>query len=196
MSKTAIGILGGSFNPPHLGHRALVQHALQRLSLGGMRLLVTPQNPLKDAGAYASLETRLAQTKDMMRGLPSVRVEPEAEIGPVFAAHSIRKIVTRNPGQPLVYVMGADSFSNLHQWYRWRELMHLLPIAIAGRPGFRMKALQSPAARAFSSARVQEARARSLPYRQAPAWCFLEGLARPESSTMIRRQENPSSRAS
>jgi nicotinate-nucleotide adenylyltransferase len=192
MKKAAIGVLGGSFNPPHQGHRALVRHAIRRLGLGGMRVLVTPQNPLKDASDYAPLEERILATERMMRGLPNVQVAPEAELGPVYAVDSIKRLIMRERGTPFVYVLGADSFANLHKWHRWRELMHMLPIAVVSRPGYRADALHSVAGRAFSRSELPERRATALPHHKAPAWCYIGGLSQPESSSMIREEADPS----
>ncbi|GGY55529.1 hypothetical protein GCM10007148_26780 [Parvularcula lutaonensis] len=157
-----------------------------------MRVLVSPQNPLKSAGDYAPLEERIAATREMMRGLPNVRVEPEAAEGPTFAVDSIAKRVLREPHTDFIYVMGADSFAGLHRWRRWQALMEMVPIAVVSRPGFRLEALQSPAARAFAKAQVPERLALTLHRRTAPAWCFLTGLDREESSTAIRAREDPS----
>lgn len=186
MSRAAIGVLGGSFNPPHEGHRALVEHALRRLKLSGMRVLVTPQNPLKDARDYAPLEERLEATRRMMRGLPQVRVEAEAQTGPVFTIDTLSQLVSSDGGTRYLYVMGADSFADLHRWHRWRDLMGLVPIVVVNRPGHRLEARNCPAARAFAAERVPERDLAGLRRRSAPAWGFLGGLSRPESSTAIR----------
>jgi len=182
----AIGILGGSFNPPHQGHRALVLHAMRRAGLSRVRVLVSPQNPLKAAGDYAPLAERLALTEEMMARLPGVSVEPEAGQGPVFAIDTLRDLRRRSPHQRFVYIMGADSFANLHRWRAWQEIMGLVPIAVADRPGHRGKALKSIAALRFSKARVSSEQAFTLGHRQVPAWCFLEGLHMPQSSSAMR----------
>ncbi|NNU16472.1 nicotinate-nicotinamide nucleotide adenylyltransferase [Parvularcula sp. ZS-1/3] len=187
MSKAAIGILGGSFNPPHEGHRKLVQHAMRKLSLGGMRVLVTAQNPLKKASDYAPLSERIAQTNETMRGMVNVRVAPEADVGPVYAVDSLKRLLTREPGTPFIYVMGADSFAEFHRWHRWRDIMAMVPIAVISRPGYRVQAMHSVAARAFARGRVQERDAVTLSMRDAPAWCYIHGLARTESSTALRQ---------
>lgn len=163
---------------------------MRRLSLGGMRVLVTPQNPLKDANAYRPLAERLTATQQILSGLPQIRVEPEAKTGPVFAVDSLRAIVRASPGQRFVYVMGADSFAHLHRWHRWRDIMEMLPIAVVSRPGYRLSALQSYAARAFARHRVPDSAVRALGLCTAPAWGWVGGLQRPESSTEIRALEN------
>lgn len=186
VQAVAIGLLGGSFNPPHSGHRALVEHAMRRLRLNGVRVLVSPQNPLKEAASYLPLEERIEATRSLMRGLPSVRVEAEAETGPTFAIESIGRRVKRQPGRDFVYIMGADTFAGLDRWARWRELMELLPVAVISRPGYRLPALHSAAARAFAKARLPETTAPVLARMKAPAWTFIGGLEREEASTRIR----------
>lgn len=157
-----------------------------------MRVLVAPQNPLKPASGYAPLEERIEATRLMLRGLPSVRVEAEAEEGPTFAVDSITRRVRREPQSRFVYIMGADSFAGFHRWRRWKDLMELLPIAVISRPGHRLEALQSQAARTYARWQIPERRAVALQRSEAPSWCFLTGLDRKESSTAIRALQDPS----
>ncbi|MEM9810026.1 MAG: nicotinate-nucleotide adenylyltransferase [Pseudomonadota bacterium] len=187
----AIGVLGGSFNPPHAGHRALVRYGMRRFGLGGAMVLVAPQNPLKSARDYAPLEDRLAATRTMMAGLPHVRVLPEARQAPVFAADTVRALVMRHPAKRFVYLMGADSFAGLERWDRWTMIMGMVPIGVVSRPGYKRAALRSLAARRFSQARLPERQAISLQNAQAPAWCFVGGLNEYSSSSEIRRDQNP-----
>ena len=187
----AIGIFGGSFNPPHQGHRALVTYAQRQLGLSRVRVLVSPQNPLKRAGDYGAFEDRMAATTAMMRGLPFVSVEAESDTGPAYAVETVHRILRRSPGTPHVYLMGADSFAGLHRWKDWRAIIEAVPIAVINRPGLRLAAVKSPAARRYHKARIPEALAAGLADREAPAWCFLSGLRQNISSSEIRQNQNP-----
>ncbi len=184
-----VGLFGGSFNPPHVGHRALVLHAKKRLGLKRVRVLVSPQSPLKSAGSYSTLEERLAATKKVMRGLRHVSVEAEAETGPVFAVETVERALKEAPGVPLVYLMGADSFAQFHRWHAWEEIMSAVPIAVVNRPGERLSAIKGPAGLRYAAARLPERVAERLPFARAPAWCFLTGLSESISSTEIRSSE-------
>ncbi|MEO1658591.1 MAG: nicotinate-nucleotide adenylyltransferase [Pseudomonadota bacterium] len=186
-----VGLFGGSFNPPHLGHRALVLHAQRRLGLNRVRVLVSPQNPLKSADVYGSLDERLDATRAVMRGITGVRVEPEAENGPAYAVDTIARALSQAGGAPLVYLLGADSFAGLHRWKAWTSIMEALPIAVINRPGERLAAVKSPAGRRYASSRVPEREALSLPHLKAPAWCFLTGVNQDVSSSEIRLHQNP-----
>jgi len=192
LDPKAIGILGGSFNPPHEGHRALVLHAMKRLKIARTRVLVSPQNPLKDPKGYAPLDERIAQTQELFADHPSVAVEAEAEEAPTFAANTLRRLINRERTTRFIYIMGADSFANLHHWYRWREIMQMVPIAVVSRPANRLAPLNSPTARTYWQNRVPSNRAASLSKSKTPAWCFIDGLNRPESSTAIREARRSS----
>ena len=182
----AIGLLGGSFNPPHEGHRALVIHAMRRLHLARFRVLVSPQNPLKDPANYAPMEERLAATRKLFERMPTVTVEPEADTAPTYTIDTIRKLMRRERRERFVYLMGADAFAELHRWVRWREIMEAIPIAVVSRPANRLAPLKAPAARAYWHHRIPTSKAPTLVRAEAPAWCFIDGLNRPESSTAIR----------
>lgn len=184
----AIGLLGGSFNPPHAGHRELVKRALVQLRLSRVDVLVSPQNPLKAPGAYAPLEQRLEETRAVFARMPRVRVAQEASEAPAYAVHTIKRLKRKNHPDRLVYLLGADSFADLHRWYRWRELAERIPLAVFSRPGVDLAALKSPAARKLRNHRLPPQAAHRLAYAPTPAWCFLPGLHRPESSTALRRE--------
>lgn len=191
LDSDAIGVLGGSFNPPHAGHRALVVYAMRRLEVARFRVLVSPQSPLKDAGDYTPLETRLEATRELFEGLPMVRVAPESDSSPAYAVNTIRRLVRRERKHRFVYVMGADAFAELHRWWRWREIVETIPIAVVSRPAHRLAPLNAPVARTYSRFRVREHDAGRLARMRAPAWCFLDGLNRRESSTEIRAARTP-----
>ncbi|MEM1379585.1 MAG: nicotinate-nucleotide adenylyltransferase [Pseudomonadota bacterium] len=186
LDGTAIGVLGGSFNPPHEGHRALVVHAMRRLKLARFRVLVSPQNPLKDPENYAPMEERLAATQELFSRLPTVSVEPEADEAPTYAINTIRGLIRKERHKQFVYLMGADTFVGLHRWVRWREIMQTIPIAVVSRPANRLAPLKAVAARAYWKHRIPAENAPALVRAKAPAWCFIDGLNRPESSTAIR----------
>ncbi|MEO0700240.1 MAG: nicotinic acid mononucleotide adenylyltransferase, partial [Pseudomonadota bacterium] len=156
-----------------------------------VRVLVSPQNPLKSAGIYDPFAVRLAETRSLMQGLKGVSVEPEAMQGPVFAADTIAQVLDQSKGVPLIYLIGADSFAGFHRWRHWQTIMESVPIAVISRPGCRLSAMKSPAALRYARARIPERQARSLIDAKAPAWCFLNGLNEPISSSEIRRHQNP-----
>lgn len=183
-----IGLLGGSFNPPHAGHRHISLWALKRLALDRLWWVVTPGNPLKSHAELAAFEERTRLARQLAQH-PRITVTSfEAEQGFVYSVDSVAYLRRQRPGVRFVFLMGADSFAGLHRWRQWRRLMRLVPIAVLDRPGWRLKALTSPAARAFARSRVDERNAALLPERAPPAWAFLTIPLSHLSSTAIRAQ--------
>ena len=182
-----IGLLGGSFNPPHAAHRLISQIALRRLGLDAIWWIVTPGNPLKANGGLAPLAQRLAQCEAMKRD-NRIRVTAfESRLATTFTAATLSFLCIRNQGIHFVWIMGADCLTQFHRWQHWRDIFTLLPIAVIDRPGFHLKALASPAARAFQASRRPERLARTIASAQAPAWALLSGPLSPLSSTAIRQ---------
>jgi hypothetical protein len=85
-----------------------------------------------------------------------------------------------------VWIMGADNLAQMERWHRWREIFGLFPIAVVDRPGWRLKALSSKAARAYAGRRLPESDARMLAHTPPPAWVFLTGPLSQVSSTALR----------
>ena len=181
-----IGLLGGSFDPPHAAHVLVSETALRRLGLDRMWWLVTPGNPLKSHEGLPPIEARIALCRRLVRDPRIVATGLEAGLGSPYTAATLSYLRGRLPGVHLVWVMGADCLAELHRWKRWREIFGLLPVAVVDRPGWHLPALASPAARAFAGARIPEAAARALPTSPPPAWTMLTGPLSPLSSSAIR----------
>ncbi|MFT3810775.1 MAG: nicotinate-nucleotide adenylyltransferase [Micropepsaceae bacterium] len=184
--RLRVGLFGGSFNPPHEGHRHASLIALRRLKLDAVWWLVTPGNPLKDPRGLAPLAQRLKAAVDI-ENHPGIHVTTlESELGTRFTADTLRVLVQRFPAINFVWIMGADNLATIHKWRDWQDIFRTMPIVVVARPGYAMKALASPAARLFASARLASSDAELLPFRKAPAWTYLDERLDPTSSTAIR----------
>jgi nicotinate-nucleotide adenylyltransferase len=182
-----IGLFGGSFDPAHEGHVQLSRHSLRRLRLDQLWWLVSPGNPLKPHGP-APLDLRMAHAARLMAH-PKVRITPiESALGTRYTADTLRAILQLYPQRRFVWIMGADNLANFHHWESWREIMHRVPIAVVARPGARLRALSSVAARSYPDARLPARDAALLGQRPAPAWCFLTIPMQDISSTHLRAQ--------
>jgi nicotinate-nucleotide adenylyltransferase len=182
-----IGLLGGSFNPPHAAHLMISETALKRLGLDKVWWIVSPGNPLKRRVETAPLAERLVQCRAMARNPHIVVTDFEADLKTPYTAATLAFLKTRNPLVRYVWIMGADNLATFHRWHNWREIFTTVPIAVVDRPGWRLKALASKAARAFASARVPETDAGLLASRPPPAWTFLTGPLSQVSSTALRK---------
>jgi nicotinate-nucleotide adenylyltransferase len=185
-----IGLLGGSFNPPHAAHRLISQIALKRLGLDRLWWIVTPGNPLKARHGLIPLEERLELCRAIADDARITVTGFEAELKTTFTAATIAFLVGRYPATRFVWIMGADCLPEFHRWGQWRDIFHMVPIAVIDRPGWHLRALASRAASAFADARVPERDALRLVEAPLPAWTFLTGPLNHLSSTEIRRRRS------
>lgn len=183
-----IGLFGGSFNPPHEGHRAASLLALRRLGLDRIWWLVTPGNPLKDTSGLMPLSKRLEAARRVSHH-PRIAVTGiEAVIGARYTYDTIAYLRRRCPGVRFVWLMGADNLCTFGRWQRWQDIARLVPIALVDRPGFTLKALHGRAAEALAPYRKDESRASALAIMAPPAFVFLHGPRSPLSSTALRER--------
>jgi nicotinate-nucleotide adenylyltransferase len=181
----AIGLLGGSFNPPHDAHTQISELAIKRLGLACVWWLVTPGNPLK-ASEAAPLDERVAAARRLVGSRPITVTGLECDLVDPYTIATLTFLRRRRPLARFVWVMGADCLAEFHRWRQWREIMALMPIAVVDRPGWRLKALASIAAHSFARARLPEQQAAELASLRPPAWAFLTAPLSDISSTAIR----------
>lgn len=180
-----VGLLGGSFDPPHGGHVQVSLEAMQRLGLDWVWWVVSPGNPLKTEGP-APLERRVEAARRLVRH-PRIRVtDIEARLGTRFTAETLERIIPRHPHLRFVWIMGSDNLAQFHRWRDWRRIMGVVPVAVLARPGAKLQARFAPAARAFRGAQLNESEARALAFRDPPAWVVLNMPLNPLSSSAIR----------
>ncbi|WP_294266035.1 nicotinate-nucleotide adenylyltransferase [uncultured Sphingomonas sp.] len=146
MTARRIGLMGGSFNPAHGGHRYVAIQALRALDLDEVWWLVSPGNPLKEAaGDMAPYAARVASAKVVARHVP-IRVSTvEATLGTRYTVDLLEKLPRLYPKKRFVWIMGADNLGGFHRWKRWRDIARAVPIAVVARPGYDGSALASPA---------------------------------------------------
>jgi nicotinate-nucleotide adenylyltransferase len=184
-----IGLLGGSFNPPHLAHRAISLFAIKRLRLDRVWWLVTPGNPLKDNGRLHELDARVTAAQRMADD-PRIEVTClESVIGTRYTVDTINYLRRRAPNLRFVWIMGADNLAQFHRWQNWQRIATQTPIAIIDRPPQSFRALTAPAAQALARYRLPESEAVRLANRRAPAWVFLTGMKLNLSSTGLRNPD-------
>ena len=134
------GLLGGSFNPAHGGHRAISLNAIDALGLDELWWLVSPGNPLKPAKGMAPLPARLASAQRMARHSPIRATAIEAELCTRYTIDTLKALIRRYPDRQFIWIMGADNLVQLPQWRDWREIARLMPIAVVARPGYNDRA--------------------------------------------------------
>lgn len=181
-----IGVMGGTFNPPHDGHRIVAETAIKRLNLDQLWWVATPGNPLKEHDGLAPLGERLGQMRRFARGSHMKLTGFERELGTPYTAATLAFLKRRFLGVRFVWVMGADNLATFDHWQHWRTIAATMPIAVVDRPGWRLKALSGPAAAALAGRRVSERDAAALWRHTPPAWVFLTSRLSPLSSSALR----------
>lgn len=139
------GLLGGSFNPAHGGHRQISLFLIAALGLDEVWWLVSPGNPLKPQDGMAPLRSRIASAAAQARHAPIRVTAIERELGTRFTIDTLRAIKRRYPRRRFVWIMGADNLAQFHRWRGWRSIAREMPIAVVARPGYDAGALASPA---------------------------------------------------
>lgn len=184
-----IGLLGGSFNPAHGGHRHISLEALDRLDLNEVWWLVSPQNPLKPAAGMSELGERLESAR-AVAAHPQIRVTGiERVLATRFTADTLQALVQRLPRVDFVWLMGADNLAQVDRWDRWTRIFHTVPVAVFDRPSYSFTAVTAKAARRFARHRLAESSAKRLADERPPAWVFLHIRKDPRSATAIRARQ-------
>lgn len=186
-----IGLLGGSFNPAHRGHRRISLEAIRALGLDQVWWLVSPGNPLKEgASDMAPFVARFAAAR-RLAGCSRILVSDfERREGTRFTVDTVALLKRRHPEHRFIWLLGSDTLPNFHKWRDWRGLAREVPIAVIRRPGYDSAAR---AARALGwLRRFVHPRSQASQWTQwsAPAIVFLRLPPDPTSATSIRAQ-NP-----
>ena len=181
-----VGLLGGSFNPPHEGHLLASKLALTRLGLNSVWWLATPGNPLKSSADLAALNERLAASQALVQDPRIVVTGVESEIGSTYTLDTLRYLKRRAGGAKFVWIMGADNLAQFHRWRDWEEIAATFPMLVVDRPGSSFAALSSRAAQLLMRWRRPEREASALADAAPPAWVFLHGPRSSQSSSALR----------
>jgi len=185
-TMTLTGLLGGSFNPAHAGHRRISLAAAGALGLDAVWWLVSPGNPLKERAGMAPLAARFASARRAARGAPIQVTAIEQSLGSPYTVETIAALLRLYPHRRFVWLMGADNLAQFHRWREWRRIAAMVPIAVVMRPGY-----DGPAHRARAMGWLRRfvrpaAMARLWTTWSLPSLVLLQLPLDPTSATAIR----------
>lgn len=189
MVPRRVGLLGGSFNPAHRGHRRISLFAKEALGLDEVWWLVSPGNPLKPKGGMAPLEARFESATQQARHAPIRVTAIERELGTRYTVDTLAALRRRYSKIDFCWLMGTDNLAQFHRWRDWRGIARSMPIAVIARPGYDGTALASPAMawlRRFSAPAASLARGDDW---SAPVLVILRFDPDESSATAIRRAD-------
>lgn len=181
-----VGLLGGSFNPPHEGHLYISQVALRMLKLDALWWLVSPGNPLKELKDYAPLPERLRACETMLaHEQRMLATDIEKALGTTRSFDTLSALRTHFGDTDFVFLMGSDNAQNFHLWHRWQEIPHLVALGVLERPSV-ADLNHNPALKLSPLRHKTLSRAEKVPL--APGACYwMTGYPlHPQSSTAIR----------
>ena len=181
-----VGLLGGSFNPAHRGHRRISLAAMRALALDEVWWLVSPGNPLKPPAGMAPLAVRLASARAMARRAPIRATAIEARLGTRYTVDTLRALVARHPHTRFVWLMGADNLAQFHRWRDWRRIARTVPIAVIARPTYNGDALAGAAMGWLRRYQRRPDQAMRWTMWSLPALVLLRFRPDPTSATRLR----------
>lgn len=183
--RARIGLLGGSFNPAHAGHRHVADHALRALRLDEVWLMVSPGNPLKPKRGMAPFPERLASARRLAGGRV-LATDIEARLGTRYTVETLALLRRRFPLARFVLLVGADIPTQFPRWKRWRHMLRHTPLAVLPRPGETRRALAGQAIHRLAPWRRRPAGLLAGPDMPHARWCLIPAREHPASATAIR----------
>ena len=139
IKRKRIGILGGTFNPIHVGHLLIAQDALEQGELDCVRFIPTALPPHKHADHLATAAQRLAMVRLAIRGDDRFALD-DLEIkrgGKSYSVDTLTELRRREPEAQFYFIIGGDSLAELHTWKNVARLVELCSFIVVTRPGFK-----------------------------------------------------------
>jgi len=182
-----IGLLGGSFDPPHKGHLYISLEAKKILNLDEIWWLVTPQNPLK-INKPASYKERVRNSRLITKNQPIKIKEVEKKINSKYSYQTIKYLNTHYKNIKFVWLMGADNLINFHKWQNAFKIFNEIPIVVFRRYGYNEKALKSYTSNFYKNFKINGKNINIESFYKLPAWTIIPNKEIKISSTEIRKQ--------
>ena len=182
-----IGLLGGSFDPPHKGHIYISTEAKKLLQINEIWWLVTPQNPLK-ISEPATYQERIENCKEISKDRPILIKEIEKKINSKYTYQTLDYLLNHYTNIKFFWIMGADNLINFHKWQKWRQIFQEISIVVFKRHGYNNQALKSIACRTFNNYRINSLQINKNHFNKLPSWTRIDNREIKISSTEIRQQ--------
>jgi len=142
LKKNKIGILGGSFDPAHIGHLAISKEALKRFKLKQVIWAITKKNPFKKQSSK-ELHERMKYCKKIIKKTKNIQLKFLEDKIKSNKTISLINYFTKNKKNEIYFLMGADNLINFHKWYKWKSISQKCNIIVFDRRGYKKKSLNS-----------------------------------------------------
>ena len=182
-----IGLLGGSFDPPHRGHVYISIEAKKMLKLNEIWWLVTPKNPLKILKP-ATYQERVYNCKKITKNLPIIIKETEKKINSKYSYQTLNYLIGHYKNIKFFWLMGADNLINFHEWQKWKQIFKEIPIVVFKRHGYNTRALKSMSCKKYLIHKLNIDKPNSNDFNKLPCWVWVNNKEIRISSTEIRNK--------
>jgi len=151
-----LGILGGTFDPPHKGHLHISKLVIKKLYLKTLYWAITKQNPLKKTTPHNNENKRKTLCRQLTRGEKKIKLLNTSDIKNSNLTVNIlqKKKKKINKKTNLFFIIGADNLVQLHQWKEYKKIFSLCTVVVMNRIGYKKPALTSPAAKKFRKTKI------------------------------------------
>jgi nicotinate-nucleotide adenylyltransferase len=187
-SGRTVGLLGGSFNPAHEGHRHISLYALKHLGLDAVWWMVSPQNPLKSGKDMVPLKERMAGAVKASHHPRIVVTDIERRLHTRYTADTLEALQKHFPGTRFIWLMGGDNLRQVHRWQGWKRIFSMVPVAVFDRPPRSNSIKACPAFERFRASLQPQERSQLLKMQKPPCWTILHIPLNELSATQIREK--------
>ena len=142
IKKNKIGVLGGSFDPAHIGHLAISKEAIKRFKLKKIIWAITKKNPLKQQ-SETELSIRIKQCKKVIGKKSYIKVKFYEKLIKSNKTIDLINYLLKNKKNEVYFLMGADNLINFHKWHKWKIISKKCKILVFDRHGYKKKSLNS-----------------------------------------------------
>jgi len=184
--KKFVGILGGTFDPPHEGHLFISKFAKIKLDISEVWWVVTTTNPLKKNSL--NYKKRLTKVKKFLINKHIKVFEIQDLSKNIYTIDVLEYLFKKFPEKKFIWLMGADTLADFHLWRDWKKIFYNIPIAIFDRPFYSLSISKSKATLHFKEDRISSKLSKNLKFMKTPRWSFITGLTHLQSSTKIRQK--------
>ena len=181
----AVGLLGGSFNPPHDGHLHISKLAIKKFGLSKIWWIYSKKNPLKSY-APESIENRVKRSMKLVsdRRIKFSDIELNNDFN--YSVELLKYLRRKNSRTNFIWIMGEDNMLSFHLWKNWQWIANNYKIGVLSRDSSRAAVNASVFASKYKHCRLHSNSANSLRSATAPAWCLVNSKKRGVSSTDLR----------
>tara|TARA_Y100001970_G_scaffold134089_1_gene165149 strand:+ start:6646 stop:7197 length:552 start_codon:yes stop_codon:yes gene_type:complete len=149
-----IGVLGGTFDPPHIGHLEIAKFAIKKLGLSKLIWSVTKKNPLKQKSSI-TLKNRIILSRIITKNIKKIEVKSfDNLIKSSKTIKLIEYIAKNNKGSKIFFLMGSDNLTNFHKWHQWKKIASLCKITVFPRTGFMKQVLTCKALNSLGKQKI------------------------------------------